>query len=426
MALHSIPPRILSALLFAALLCVLPLHTAAAAQADLLSPETLSAVGDFRLVATNGERSWTKGGFGKARFGGADDRDFKVRPVAGEAALIWQPRLTWSLSGTVVAAVQQGQEHPVDLVEAYLTLKPLPHGSTRLSGRAGLFWPQISLEHQGPAWSVADMITPSAINSWIGEEVKVVGAEASIAEDLGGNQLSGTVGVFGFNDTAGTMLAFRGWALHDLKATAFGHQRLPPLGEDLEYYQAARTRPLIEIDDRPGFYGRLAWRMAAPVTLSAFYYRNRARPEAKTRALQWGWNTVFWNLGARVDLSSNTKILVQALTGWTEMGFERDDHYWVETRFRSAYLRLSHQIGAVTLSGRTDWFGTRERGSRMERDESERGWAGTAAASWKLSSHVNLLGEVLHIASKRGNRDRLALAPHQAQTVVQASLRLTL
>ena len=59
------------------------------------------------------------------------------------------------------------------------------------------------------------MITPSAINSWIGEEVKVVGVEGTATHPLAGGRLSGTFGLFGFNDTAGTQLAFRGWALHD-------------------------------------------------------------------------------------------------------------------------------------------------------------------------------------------------------------------
>jgi len=324
----------------------------------------------------------------------------------------------------VVVAAQHEQEHPADLIEAFLSFKPLPDGGTHFSGRAGLFWPQVSLEHEGANWQVADMITPSAINSWIGEEVKVVGAEASVAQDIGAAQLSGTIGIFGFNDTAGTLLAFRGWALHDLKATAFGKQQLPTLGEIWEYAQATKTKPLIELDDRPGFYGRLALRMAAPVTLSAFYYRNRGVPEAVTSALQWGWDTRFWNIGARIDISEDTKILAQALTGTTEMGFEEDGIYWVETRFRSAYARLSHRIGAVTVSGRFDWFDTRERGTWMEPGDSEDGWAGTVDADWKLSKHVSLLGELLHIDSERGTRVRVGVEPKQRQTVVQLALRL--
>jgi hypothetical protein len=233
--------------------------------------------------------------------------------------------------------------------------------------------------------------------------------------------------MFGFNDTAGTLLAYRGWALHDLKAGAFGHQPLPPLNEFLEYAQADRTRPLIEIDDRPGFYGKLSWRLPVPVpvTLSAFYYDNRGNPEIASDRLQWGWDTKFWNLGARIDISDRTKILAQAVSGSTEMGIETDEEYWVETHYRSAYLRISHEIGEVTVSGRYDRFETRERGYEMEREESEDGWAATAAMSWKLSHHVNILGEVLHVQSDKDSRARIGSAPHQQQTIFQAALRLS-
>jgi hypothetical protein len=163
--------------------------------------------------------------------------------------------------------------------------------------------------------------------------------------------------------------------------------------------------------------------MAAPITLSLFYYQNRGVPEAVTPTLQWGWDTRFWNLGARIDLSEDTKILAQALTGTTEMGFEHGGLYWVETRYRSAYLRLSHRTGDVTLSGRFDWFNTRERGTWMDPGESEDGWAGTIAADWNITTHIDLLGEILHLDSDRGTRMRMGLDPNQKQTIVQLAAR---
>ena len=106
--------------------------------------------------------------------------NFRIEPQAVEGDLIWTPRFSWSLGGTVVATAQQGQDQAVDLSEAFLTYKPLLGGGTRIVARAGLFWPPVSLEHTGPEWRVRDTITPSAINSWIGEEVKVGGLEAQV------------------------------------------------------------------------------------------------------------------------------------------------------------------------------------------------------------------------------------------------------
>lgn len=397
--------------------------TGFARAAEPMLPAGFSASADIRLVGVDGEPSWTEGGFGKTRFGGGTDGDFRLKPRLTEGELVWQPRFSWALSGTVVAAAQKGQEHPVDLIEAFVTLKPVPRGGTRISARVGLFWPPVSLEHEGAGWTVADMITPSAINSWIGEEVKVVGAEASVTR----GSLSATGAVFGFNDTAGTLLAFRGWALHDLKATAFGHQKLPPLnGFMTAGVQAPTTRPTLELDDRVGFYGKLAWRPAPPVTLEAFYYDNRADPETVNPSLQWGWRTRFLDLGARAQLGERTRLLAQFMAGSTRMGFDEGYGIWVHTRFRAAYARLSQEVGRATLSGRIDLFGTTERGSEMGAEENEHGWAGTAAASLKVSPHAQLLLEALRIESRRGARARLGLDPHQVQNQLQAALRLSL
>ena len=405
----------------AALLCAAP---AAAETSALFAPETISGTIDLRVAAANGERGWTEGGFGKARFGGEGDG---VHVVPAEATIAWQPPIAWDLGGTIVVAAQHGQDHPVDLVEGFLSYKPLPTGATRFSARAGLFWPAISLEHEGPTWAVADMITPSAINSWIGEEVKVVGLEASATREAGIGRLSATVGLFGFNDTSGTLLAYRGWALHDLKATAFGLEPLPPLNEEIAEGQAARTRPLIEVDGRPGYYAKLAWQLPAPIRLEAFYYANRGDPEAVSERLQWGWETWFFNLGARIDLDSRTRFMAQYLSGETYMGPEDEhDRYWVETRFRSAYARLSHERGPVTISARVDRFRTREEGAYMTATESEHGWAATADVAWRLSPRAELLVELMRIDSVRGVRVRAGIEPEQQQTIGQAAARITL
>jgi hypothetical protein len=389
-------------------------------------PANLIAVIDFRIVLTDGERSWTDGGFGRSRFGGGGD-GVGVRAVPAEAELVWHGPIAWNVEGTLAAAYQDEQDQPVDLIEAYATWRPVPRGATRFSVRAGMFWPQVSLEHEGPAWQVADMITPSAINSWIGEEVKVVGVEGSAARPLGGGRLTATLGLFGFNDTAGSQLAFRGWALHDQKTGAFSRETLPPLGPDMAGAQPPWTTPTLEVDHRIGFYGRLAYQFVAPVTLEAFYYDNRGDPMAFTDDLQWGWRTRFLNVGARIDFSENTRLLAQALTGSTRMGQDPgEDDLWVDTRFRAAFVRLTHEIGPLALSGRLDLFETRQRGEYVYAEDGEHGWSLTGAVDWRLTGQAQIIVEGLHVESERGARARLGLAPRQDQNVVQASMRITL
>src|ERR1700712_991513 len=104
-----------------AALCSLLLALAACpahAEADLFSRETLSGLADIRLAASNGERSWTDGGYGKTRYSGGGD-DIKITPQLAEAALVWKPRLSWDLGAVVQLQYQPEQVRGVDVVEAY-------------------------------------------------------------------------------------------------------------------------------------------------------------------------------------------------------------------------------------------------------------------------------------------------------------------
>lgn len=427
---RGVPARarpIVSQALLAALMMI---GTAAPARAqdgpELFTAQTLSASGDIRIVGVDGERGWLDGGDGKTRFGGGDpDGDFRIRPEPVEGSLIWQPRFTWSLSGSVVAVAQHGQDHAVDLSEAQLRFKPLLGGNARVSVRAGLFWPPVSLEHSGADWSVTDTVTPSAINSWIGDEVKVGGVETHVSTDLGGSRITATVAGFGLNDTSGTLIAFRGWALHDEKATAFGLQRLPKLDGMLGRVQAPRTDPVIEIDHRAGWYGKLGWSPGEAFELQIFHYDNRGDPTEATPGKQWGWRTRFSNLGALATIGP-VELRAQALGGRTEMGFPRGGRLWVDTSFRSAFLLATRRFARGSASARIEAFGTKSRGSVADDEYSEHGWAFTLAARRDFGERFSLLGEFLHVESDRAARVDLGVAPHQTQNQLQLALRVHL
>src|SRR4051794_36988353 len=84
-------------------------------------PANLSAVIDFRVVLTDGERAFTDGGFGKSRFGGGGGGGTDVHAVPAAAELVWHGPIAWGLSGTVSAAYQDDQDQPVDLIQAFAT-----------------------------------------------------------------------------------------------------------------------------------------------------------------------------------------------------------------------------------------------------------------------------------------------------------------
>src|SRR5436309_13255443 len=185
----------------------------AASDAHIFTPDTFQLSGDLRLVGVDGEKSWVDGGFGKLRSG--SDGEFRVQPQLGNATLVWQPQFTWSVGATISGSVQGGQRTQFGLSEAFLTYRPMRGRNIAFSARAGLMWPPVSLEHEGADWHVKDSITPSAINSWIGEEVRPVAAEATLGFTLGQHKVRAKGAIVAANDTAGALGTRRGRGLHD-------------------------------------------------------------------------------------------------------------------------------------------------------------------------------------------------------------------
>ena len=399
-----------------------PLH--AHAQAELLGPENIEVSVDLRASVVGGEESWLEGGFGKLRFGGENgDTVPRVRIAAADFA--WKPRISWNFRGLVSVSYQSQLDDEPDLSEAFLKFESDP-AETRFSGRAGLFWPPISQEHSGGNWLVADTITPSAANSWVGEEVKVLGLEGGVETSFGEHDLALTAAAFLHNDMSGTTLSYRGWTLHDVRIGMSGDLPLPPLSPSRSAWQDTITSPFWEVDGKAGFYGRIDWTPPLPVTFNAFYYDNRG-DRVSARALQTSWRTRFWNLGAMAALGEGTEAKAQLMWGNTLVGPDMPQGVPVDVDFTTAYLLVSHALGSGKLTARADWFETRDN-SFVERDDNnEHGWAATLAYKRPLVDFADLLVEVLHVSSKRPARaGNAGFAPEQDQTMVQTSVRFHL
>jgi len=395
--------------------------------ADIFSKETLSVTGAVSVAATDGEESWVDRGFGKLSTSGDGD-DFRLTPLLSEANLIWRPRFSWALSANIVGTFQGGERNEAGISEAFLSYKPMRGSNTSFSARAGLMWPPVSLEHEGADWHVRDTITPSAINSWIGEEVRPLALEGTLGTNIGEHKLTATAALFAANDTAGTLLAFRGWALHNRRTLAFNDQPLPPFEEEDEGYQAPFTHPLLDVGpgfaDRPGYYAKVVWQPPIPVRFELFRYDNRANPEAVNDNLEWGWRTHFNNLGIAADIQG-TEIRAQAMTGRTRMGFEEPPLglHWIDMRFRSAFVLVSRPIGKFGLAGRIEAFETRHRGSWWDEEYDEDGWAATLAGKREWGPFTGLI-ELIHVSSDNPAREHVQLESRQKQTRLQADLRL--
>jgi hypothetical protein len=399
--------------------------TPADAEPRLLTGDAFEISGSVRLVAVDGERSWVDGGFGKLRSG--SEGDFRVQPQLGNVDLVWKPQFSWSLGAVVVGSVQGGQRTAAGLSQAYLTFRPMRSDKVAFSARAGLMWPPVSLEHEGADWHVKDSITPSAINSWIGEEVRPVAAEATMAASLGAHKLRATAALMAGNDTSGTLLTFRGWALHDRTTLAFGRQPLPPLDGYIAEYQAHYTHPLLDVGPgfahRPGYYAKLAWQPPMPIRVELFRYDNRADPEVVDTNLEWGWHTWFNNAGVVADLGSGAELKAQAMQGRTRMGYAEEGQRWINNRFRAAYVLLTRPFGSFAATARFDVFDTQNRGSDFGREYDEHGWSAMLAGKRDWRNFTGLV-ELLHVWSENGSREHAGEPVRQGQTQLQAEVRM--
>ena len=399
----------------------------ASAQADsrFFTADSFEMDGDVRLVAVDDERSWVDGGFGKLRSG--SDGELSAQPQLGNWSLAWKPQLSWALGAVVVGSLEGGQRTDAGLSQAYLSYRPMRTSTTAFAARAGLMWPPVSLEHEGADWHVRDSITPSAINSWIGEEVRPLAAEASLGFDLQDQKFRATAAIIAANDTSGTLLTFRGWALGDRTTLAFRAQPLPPLDSEIAAFQAPFTHPLMDVSPgfarRPGYYAKLAWEPPLPIRIEIFRYDNDANPEAVQRQKEWGWRTRFNDIGLLADLGSGATLRAQALEGRTEMGYSLNGRRWVDNRFRSAFLLLTRPFGPVGISARIEAFDTRNHGSIVDDEYDDRGWSGMIAAKHDWT-HFTGLVEYLHVASSREDREDVGLGPHQSQNQLQLEVRM--
>jgi hypothetical protein len=329
-----------------------------------------------------------------------------------------------------VLAVVDVQANPrfspeVGVIEAYVRYRPVSTGAWRGSLRAGMFFPPVSLENTGVGWTSPWTLTPSAINSWVGEELRTIGLEARAEHRSEAGSFELGLAAFQHNDPAGELLATRGWALGDMTSMLGTRLRQPDA-----HAVAARGsvplefEPFVENDERTGWQADLAWRSVAGQAFTLAHYDNRADPESfeldGTRRV-FSWRTRFTAAGAELPLGE-VLLLAQVMTGST--AFEPRPGNYLETRFHAGYLLLGWERGQWSPALRFDLFSMRREPDSATASLSEHGRAWTAALNWRPSERLRLTGELLLVDSHRGQRTLAGLAPGQSASQLQLSLRL--
>lgn len=368
----------------------------------LLLARTTAAASDFdwsidlRAVSSNGEQSRLDGGLGKLRFD-SDHDGLRLGEV--RAGLRTDLGETTRL---VAEAVAYGDHdvNVIDLTEFYVDWRPIPHSAWRSRVKAGAFYPEISLENRMRGWGSPYTLSYSAINTWIGEELRTIGAEYSL-DWLGrsnghGFDVSFNLAAFGWNDPAGTVLAADGWGFTDRQDTLFG--RFNNGG----YPNTQRTLFYDDMDKRAGYHFGISANYRGLLELRALHYDNRADLAPYSATINdTTWETYFDSLGARYTPTGQLTLIGQWLHGRTYAGLGPPPNAW---SFDSEFLLASWQQRAMRYSARYDRFASQQTASNFldfvgGKYYGDRGHAWTVAAERRFGEHWSAIVEGLYVQS---------------------------
>jgi hypothetical protein len=393
--------------------------------AQAMAANDFYAIVDLRAVAADGVRSFLNGGLGELRF---DDQHDGVR--LGSVSIGYRHDFFDIVHFTADAVAYGDHDRsPLDLTEIYAEVRPYPWNSWRSRLKLGVFYAPISLENRLQGWRSAYSLSPSAINTWIGEEFRTIGAEYDL--DWLGRQrghdweLGATAAAYGWNDFSGAVLAISGWAIHDRQTTLFGRVGEPdggPISGLREFHR--------DDDQRLGYYLGGTAKYLDALELRVLHYDNRANPNTFSYALHdFAWRTMFNSAGVRWTPTGRWTVIAQWLAGTTvtgDSGFndaERTDYYGFE--FHAAFVLVSWQRGANRLSGRYDGF---EMHQTLSDDffNTDRGHAWTFAYERQLNKSWSVVVEALQIDSSLALRSEIGEPIAARERELQLAVRFRL
>ena len=179
----------------------------------LTAEHDLFGVVDIRATHNDGITSYVDGGLGKFRSN--PDSQLSLSQLGLSYRVEWDNNMSAHL---VANGYWDGVEDGLGITEAFIEYKGLPsEKGVRISARAGIMYPKISLENVATAWSSPYTLSYSTMNAWLGEEVRHIGARLNV--DLLGkfrqsnHDVSFNLEAFSNNDTTGAMLSWHGWTL---------------------------------------------------------------------------------------------------------------------------------------------------------------------------------------------------------------------
>lgn len=382
---------------------------------------------DVSYVDASGYQSWTEGFVGKLRY---DDNNDGLMFSRAFAEYKYQITDTFN-AHAAVEAYDDDIGSTVDFTEAYVEWRPVPQSENRYRLKVGAFYPRISLENVAAGWSSPYTMSSSAINTWVAEELRTIGAELTWSRRpamLGGAHTISLQGaLFVGNDPTGSLLAWKGWSAHDRQSRLGDELPLPPLpliqpGELFEA-QDPYVAPFREVDNEVGFYVNGEWQFGSRLRVRAMHYDNRAVPTEIDDG-QYAWTTKFEHIGAQYSLADGWDLLFQWMSGSTVMGPVVNGAHLVDVEFDSKYLMLTKAYERHRFSMRYDKFDVTQNDDTDDDNNAEDGHIWTLAYFYDFSDKISFGAESLVIKTHRCGWEYYNIATTVTEKQLQFTARL--
>lgn len=361
-----------------------------------------SAIGQVYVINASDTLTYQEQGTGILRH---EDNGVGI----GQVMIRGQMDITNSFFVDVVGNYYQDGEKLLGLTQAQLLYKPLSNDEVRFKGRAGFFYPRISLENVDEGWLSPYIYTQSAVNSWIGEELRTAGLELSIYSPGRARRSPWswevTASAFKGNDPLGTLLSWRGFAMHDRQSLHNDKARFAPYPTVIDpsiIWHPDYVEPFHELDGRLGFYLGGHLNHFNRSQLRYYYYDNRADPLELNEQRLYAWRTKFHSLSAQHNITQQTRVISQWMSGSSVMG----DHF-VAINFDAWYLMLSHRVDEHRFSVRYDKFSVRENDAIPADINSSHGFGFTLA--WRYDINQNWQLGIEHHTNENTAYNRVTL-----------------
>lgn len=332
------------------------------------------------VQAAGGGVSWRDGAFGRLDGGAEEDRAYDFYSDNQLLLTLGQKEgLSFVLQGALREGPAEHEDRAAGVVQAFGSYKKEMLGG-KASVRLGFFFLPSSVENSEAGWSSPYTITFSALNTWLGEEVRPTGLELAYQREVGGHELSATATIFGGTDAAGALLAWRGFAMSSRVALWGEALPLPPLpslarNDQFGHQRDDGTQSFgDDLDGRPGYFFALRWQKSERFLLQIDHWDNRG--DRHLYRGEYAWSTRYNHLAFSASPTEWLEILGEHLEGETGMGRRSRAH--VDVDYRASYLLASWHRGPYRLSIRRDEFEVEDHDGVTEPND-DQGKAWTAA-----------------------------------------------